>query len=122
MILVIDTENTTHNKGSPFDQRNQNVCISYASAQGSDCFFWDDADGGWFSTTGKDPSILLRAKEDYDGAEPTPSAVSVLNLLSLSHLVERPEWTAKIEEQVRRRPEQWVWWHKRWRRQPPPGP
>jgi len=29
--------------------------------------------------------------------------------------------TAKIEEQVRRRPEQWVWWHKRWRRQPPPG-
>ena len=30
--------------------------------------------------------------------------------------------TAQIEEQVRRRPEQWVWWHKRWRRQPPPGP
>jgi Kdo2-lipid IVA lauroyltransferase/acyltransferase len=29
--------------------------------------------------------------------------------------------TARIEEQVRRRPEQWVWWHKRWRRQPPPA-
>ncbi len=27
--------------------------------------------------------------------------------------------TAAIEAQVRRRPEQWVWWHKRWRRQPP---
>lgn len=27
--------------------------------------------------------------------------------------------TAEIEKQVRRRPEQWVWWHKRWRRQPP---
>jgi KDO2-lipid IV(A) lauroyltransferase len=27
--------------------------------------------------------------------------------------------TAAIENQVRRRPEQWVWWHKRWRRQPP---
>jgi KDO2-lipid IV(A) lauroyltransferase len=27
--------------------------------------------------------------------------------------------TAKIEEQVRRRPEQWVWMHRRWRRQPP---
>jgi KDO2-lipid IV(A) lauroyltransferase len=26
--------------------------------------------------------------------------------------------TAKIEEQIRRQPEQWVWWHKRWRRQP----
>jgi KDO2-lipid IV(A) lauroyltransferase len=29
--------------------------------------------------------------------------------------------TAEIEQQVRRRPEQWVWWHKRWRRQPPVG-
>jgi KDO2-lipid IV(A) lauroyltransferase len=27
--------------------------------------------------------------------------------------------TGKIEEQVRRRPEQWVWMHRRWRRQPP---
>ncbi len=29
--------------------------------------------------------------------------------------------TAEIEQQIRRRPEQWVWWHKRWRRQPPTG-
>lgn len=27
--------------------------------------------------------------------------------------------TATIEEQIRRRPEQWVWMHKRWRRRPP---
>jgi KDO2-lipid IV(A) lauroyltransferase len=26
--------------------------------------------------------------------------------------------TTKIEEQIRRRPEQWVWMHRRWRRQP----
>ena len=32
--------------------------------------FWDEADAGWFSTTGHDPSVLLRLKEDYDGAEP----------------------------------------------------
>jgi KDO2-lipid IV(A) lauroyltransferase len=30
--------------------------------------------------------------------------------------------TAKIEEQVRRRPEQWVWMHRRWRRQPDGNP
>ena len=40
-------------------------------------------DGGWFSTTGRDPSVLLRLKEDYDGAEPSASSVSVLNLLTL---------------------------------------
>jgi KDO2-lipid IV(A) lauroyltransferase len=26
--------------------------------------------------------------------------------------------TAAIEAQIRRAPEQWVWWHRRWRRQP----
>lgn len=29
--------------------------------------------------------------------------------------------TAAIEGQIRRRPEQWVWMHRRWRRQPPCG-
>jgi hypothetical protein len=51
-----------------------------------DELFWDEADGGWFSTTGRDATVLLRMKEDYDGAEPTASAVSVFNLLTLSHL------------------------------------
>ena len=59
-----------------------------------DELFWDEADGGWFSTTGRDPSVLLRMKEDYDGAEPTASSVSVLNLLMLSHLVEDPRLDA----------------------------
>ena len=52
-----------------------------------DALFWDPVDGGWFSTTGKDPSVLLRLKEDYDGAEPAASSISALNLLLLSHLV-----------------------------------
>jgi uncharacterized protein len=51
-----------------------------------DELFWDEGDGGWFSTTGRDATVLLRMKEDYDGAEPTASAVSVFNLLTLSHL------------------------------------
>jgi uncharacterized protein YyaL (SSP411 family) len=51
-----------------------------------DELFWDPADGGWFSTTGHDQSVLLRLKEDYDGAEPAASSIGVLNLLVLSHL------------------------------------
>ena len=61
-----------------------------------DELFWDD-DGGWFSTTGRDPSVLLRMKEDYDGAEPSASSVSVLNLLILSHLTAEPAFADRID-------------------------
>jgi uncharacterized protein YyaL (SSP411 family) len=66
-----------------------------------DDLFWDDADGGWFSTTGRDPSVLVRMKEDYDGAEPTASSISVMNLLVLSHLVEDARWPGRIERALR---------------------
>jgi uncharacterized protein YyaL (SSP411 family) len=66
-----------------------------------DELFWDDAAGGWFSTTGKDPTVLLRMKEDYDGAEPTASSVSVHNLLVLSHLVSEPAWQDRIERTLK---------------------
>jgi uncharacterized protein YyaL (SSP411 family) len=68
-----------------------------------DELFWDDRDGGWFSTTGRDPSVLLRMKEDYDGAEPTASSISVMNLLRLSHLVDgdRDERSSKIDRTLR---------------------
>ncbi|MDA1307246.1 MAG: AGE family epimerase/isomerase, partial [Acidobacteria bacterium] len=48
--------------------------------------FWDEADGGWFSTTDDDPTVVLRLKEDYDGAEPAAASVTVRNLLQLSEL------------------------------------
>ena len=51
-----------------------------------DELFWDAQNGGWFSTTGADPSVLVRMKEDYDGAEPSPTSVSAMNLLTLAHL------------------------------------
>jgi uncharacterized protein YyaL (SSP411 family) len=66
-----------------------------------DELFWDEQGGGWFSTTGQDPSVLLRMKEDYDGAEPTASSVAVLNLLTLSHLVADSAWDDRIERTLR---------------------
>jgi uncharacterized protein YyaL (SSP411 family) len=66
-----------------------------------DELFWDEADGGWFSTTGRDPSVLLRLKEDYDGAEPSASSVSVWNLIVLTHFVEDPRWPDRVERTLR---------------------
>ena len=66
-----------------------------------DELFWDETDGGWFSTTGRDPSVLVRLKEDYDGAEPAASSVAVSNLLALTHLVDEPQWITRIERTLR---------------------
>ena len=67
-----------------------------------DGLFWDDAEAGWFSTTGRDSSVLLRLKEDHDGAEPSASSVSVLNLLTLAHLTGDEGAAAKAERTMGR--------------------
>ena len=51
-----------------------------------DKLFYDSNSAGYYSATGKDPSILLRLKEDYDGAEPSPNSISIMNLLRLAQI------------------------------------
>jgi uncharacterized protein YyaL (SSP411 family) len=63
--------------------------------------FWDSESGGWFNTTGADPSVILRMKEDYDGAEPSPSSISVLNLLMLAHLTGEAELFDRIDRTLK---------------------
>jgi uncharacterized protein YyaL (SSP411 family) len=63
--------------------------------------FWDAENGGWFNTTGADPSVILRMKEDYDGAEPSPSSISVLNLLMMAHLTNEAELFERIDRTLK---------------------
>lgn len=44
-ILAVDTENTFWNTGSPFDQRNFNVCLSWADDSGGGVVFRGDTGG-----------------------------------------------------------------------------
>ena len=46
--------------------------------------------------------MLLRLREDYDGAEPSASAVSVLNLLTFSQLTGDEVWVNQIEKTLGR--------------------
>jgi hypothetical protein len=77
--------------------------------QKMDELFWDEAGGGWFNSAAGDTSIVLRLKEDYDGAEPSPNSVAATNLLRLAALLHdetlrtrgvraiealRPRWSA----------------------------
>lgn len=67
-----------------------------------DDLFLDYEGGGWYSTTGDDSSVLLRTKDDSDGAEPSAVSVSVLNLLTLAHLNSDQASTGKIEAALTR--------------------
>ena len=60
-----------------------------SSRQKQDELFLDAEHGGYFSVRcGRDPHILLRMKEDYDGAEPSPNSVAALNLLRLGQMTD----------------------------------
>ena len=51
-----------------------------------DALFWDPEHGGYFNSRADDASIVLRLKEDYDGAEPSPNSVAAGNLLRMAAL------------------------------------
>jgi uncharacterized protein len=51
-----------------------------------DRLFFDEKNGGYFTTSGKDASVLLRIKDDNDSAEPAASSVAALNLLRFSQI------------------------------------
>jgi hypothetical protein len=54
--------------------------------------FEDPEQGAFFTTAGRDSSLVLRMKDDYDGAEPSGNSVALLDLLRLAHLTDRDEY------------------------------
>ena len=48
--------------------------------------FWDAEKGGYFNSAAGAPDVVVRLKEDYDGAEPAASSSAAINLFRLSSL------------------------------------
>ncbi len=48
--------------------------------------FADEANGGFFNTAIGDSSLVMRMKDDYDGAEPSANSVAAMNLLRLGRM------------------------------------
>ncbi|HEX9995719.1 MAG TPA: thioredoxin domain-containing protein [Abditibacterium sp.] len=61
--------------------------------------FWDE-DGGGFFNSGVDARVLVRFKEDYDGAEPSASALAVEVLARLFHLLGDEDLREKADKTV----------------------
>ena len=62
--------------------------------------FQDAGQGGYFSVGADSPDILLRMKEDYDGAEPSPNSIAALNLQRLSQLTDSPALREQAEKTI----------------------
>jgi hypothetical protein len=54
--------------------------------------FEDREAGAFFSTAEGDPDLVLRMKDDYDGAEPAGNSVAILNLLRLARITRRRDF------------------------------
>ena len=65
-----------------------------------DRLFLDEQNGGYFSTSGQDKSVVLRMKDDNDSAEPAPSSVAALNLLRLAQIRDSKEWRERAEKTI----------------------
>ncbi len=59
--------------------------------------FEDAGAGGFFSTTAGERSLVLRLKDDYDGAEPSGNSIAILNLLRLARITGRKDFEAAAE-------------------------
>jgi uncharacterized protein YyaL (SSP411 family) len=57
--------------------------------------FEDSEHGGFFSTAAEDPTIVLRIKDEYDGAEPSGNAVAADALLRLAKMTGVDEYSRR---------------------------
>jgi uncharacterized protein YyaL (SSP411 family) len=66
-----------------------------------DAQFYDKEHGGYFQTPPDQSDVLFRSKEDYDGAEPTPSSLAAGNLLRLAQLTGSKEFRDRAEKTIK---------------------
>jgi hypothetical protein len=63
--------------------------------------FYDPIHGGFYDSAAGPAELILRCKDDYDGAEPSGNSVAVLALLRLAAITERKEYAAAAEKTLR---------------------
>ncbi|MEW6159856.1 MAG: thioredoxin domain-containing protein [Verrucomicrobiota bacterium] len=63
--------------------------------------FYDVEAGGFWQSGDGASDLILRVKEDYDGAEPSGNSVAVLALLRLGSISERNDFKAAAEKTLR---------------------
>ena len=63
--------------------------------------FYDPEEGGFWQSEAGARDLILRLKEDYDGAEPSGNSVAILALLKLAAITERADFRVAAEKSLR---------------------
>jgi uncharacterized protein YyaL (SSP411 family) len=63
--------------------------------------FYDAENGGFWQSAPGAKDLILRVKEDYDGAQPSGNSVAILTLLTLGRITDRKEFTQAAEKSLR---------------------
>ena len=63
--------------------------------------FHDAKDGGFWQSIGDAKDLILRVKDDYDGAEPSGNAVATMSLLKLAAVTERKDFREAADKTLR---------------------
>ncbi len=74
-----------------FDARDLELAVTLAERMRA--LFEDPENGAFYSTAEGDASLVMRLKEDYDGAEPSGNSMAALALLRLGAMTGREEFT-----------------------------
>jgi uncharacterized protein len=72
-----------------FDRRHLELALKLTAKQRE--LFEDAARGAFFSSVEGESDLLLRVKEDYDGAEPSGNSVALNNLFRLAEMANRED-------------------------------
>ncbi len=59
--------------------------------------FADEKEGAFFDTPSTAKNVLVRMKDDYDGAEPTGNSVAAMNLLRLAQITDNEKWQQQAQ-------------------------
>jgi uncharacterized protein YyaL (SSP411 family) len=63
--------------------------------------FYDAENGGFWQSPPGAQDLILRVKEDYDGAEPSGNSVAIMTLLKLGEIAGRKEFKQAAEKSLR---------------------
>ena len=76
----------------------EHLDFAVALAESMIARFHDSKDGGFWQSTHDAKDLILRVKDDYDGAEPSGNAVATAALLKLAALTERKDFQTAAEK------------------------